>query len=138
MTKKEIEARMHGLFQRYVPASGKANTVAGEILRAYSQITYRYQNDGDAIGEGYGKETCNPAARYLADTCGGSISDIIYTELWNAGTDEEYEEYLLELGEDILEYLDLNQREVLRHNSDDMWNRATDEDRDNYEDEEDY
>ena len=52
--------------------------------------------------------------------------------------DEEYEEYLLELGEDILEYLDLNQREVLRHNADDMWNHTTDEDRDNYEDEEDY
>ena len=50
---------------RLMPASGKAETVAGEIIRAVDRIWYRWYNDGDKINVGYGKETCNGTARFL-------------------------------------------------------------------------
>lgn len=50
------EQKINALFSELVPASGKADTVAGEIVRAVSRIGYRNYNDGDHIGVGYGKE----------------------------------------------------------------------------------
>ena len=62
-------ARFDELFDELVPMSGKADSLAGEIIRAVSRIVYRYYNDGDIVGVGYGNETCNPAARFLT-VCG--------------------------------------------------------------------
>lgn len=56
MTKNE--ERINKLFEKLVPASGKAESLAGELIRAMSRIAYRFYNDGDQVGMGYGKETC--------------------------------------------------------------------------------
>ena len=53
------------LYDEYVPSMGTAQTVGGEILRAMSRIIYRFYNDGDMVGVGYGNETCNSSDRYL-------------------------------------------------------------------------
>ena len=53
-----IQDRSHALFKELVPISGKADSLAGEIVRAISRIGYRFYNDGDQLGIGYGKETC--------------------------------------------------------------------------------
>ena len=53
------------LCNEHVPTSGMASTVGGEILRAMSRIIYRFYNDGDMVGVGYGNETCNSSDRYL-------------------------------------------------------------------------
>lgn len=53
------------LFEELVPSMGKADTKGGEILRAVNRIQYRYWNDGDIAGQGYGKRTVNPAVRFL-------------------------------------------------------------------------
>ena len=53
------------LFDALVPGSGHADTLGGELLRAAERIAYRYYNDGDMAGEGYGRETVNPAVRYM-------------------------------------------------------------------------
>lgn len=53
------------LFDALVPGSGHADSVGGELLRAAERIAYRYFNDGDMAGEGYGRETVNPAVRYM-------------------------------------------------------------------------
>ena len=58
-------------FEEYVTPSGISETVGGEIVRAAMRILYRSYNDGDQIGRGYGKETVNPAARYLVDKLDG-------------------------------------------------------------------
>lgn len=58
----EIKNRNSELFMELVPIEGKADTVAGELLRAVNHIYYRYENDGDRIGIASGKEYCNPAA----------------------------------------------------------------------------
>lgn len=71
--KEEITNKIDALFEELVPASGKADTVAGEIIRAVCRIGYRWFNDGDMVGVGYGKETCNPAARYLAEKAGKDV-----------------------------------------------------------------
>ena len=53
------------LFDALVPGTGHADSLGGELLRAAERIAYRYYNDGDQVGEGYGRETVNPAVRYM-------------------------------------------------------------------------
>ena len=65
MSIKAIDEKLNGMFEELVPPTGKADTLAGEIVRAICRIGYRNWNDGDHIGVGYGNETCNAAARYL-------------------------------------------------------------------------
>lgn len=79
------ENRINALFEELVPVSGKADTVAGEIVRAVTRIAYRNRNDGDHVGVGYGKETCNPAARYLMKKAGADVAQAV-SNLWGVGT----------------------------------------------------
>ncbi|MBQ5474718.1 MAG: hypothetical protein IIT65_08430, partial [Lachnospiraceae bacterium] len=44
---------------------GAAETEGGELTRAMNRVIYRWYNDGDQIMEGYGRETCNAAARAI-------------------------------------------------------------------------
>ena len=85
--------------ERLMPASGKAETVAGEIIRATDRIWYRWWNDGDKINVGYGRETCNGTARYLekirgtdfpAEVWGGRLDDDAYTKFTDGLVDEMY------------------------------------------------
>ena len=71
--------------ERLMPGSGKAETVAGEIIRAADRIWYRWWNDGDKINVGYGKETCNGTARYLEKIRGAEFP----AEVWNGSLDED-------------------------------------------------
>lgn len=61
----QISKELCDLFEKYVPAAGPCETVGGEIVRAMNKVLYRWENDGDKAGEGYGRETVNPAVRYL-------------------------------------------------------------------------
>ena len=86
----ENEERVNALFEELVPLTGKADTVAGEIIRAVSRLGYRLMNDGDHIGIGYGKETCNASARYLAAKCKGEVSGIIQ-DIWGVENKRLYQ-----------------------------------------------
>ena len=44
-----LESKINDLTEQYVCSVGKCETVAGEILRAYNRVVYRYFNDGDVI-----------------------------------------------------------------------------------------
>ena len=68
--------RINQLFEKLVPASGKAENLAGELVRAMARIGYRWYNDGDQVGIGYGRETCNPAARFLIHKGNKEVSDL--------------------------------------------------------------
>ena len=61
----EITDQLQVYFDELVPAQGKADTVAGELVRAMMRILYRDYNDGDLFYEGYGKETCGGSVVYL-------------------------------------------------------------------------
>ena len=65
MTETKNTERLDALFEELVPDMGKAESMAGELVRATARIGHRFYNDGDCIGVGYGRETCNPAARFL-------------------------------------------------------------------------
>lgn len=97
--------RINELFKELVPFEGKADTVAGEIVRAICRIGYRYINDGDRIDIGYGKQTCNPAARYLQSVCDLHIQ-LSIAIMWSAYNEAEYEELLEELKQDVLDFLE--------------------------------
>ena len=62
---EEPEKMLEVLFEELVPSSGKADTVAGELVRAMMRILYRDYNDGDVFYEGYGVETCGGSVAYL-------------------------------------------------------------------------
>jgi hypothetical protein len=44
-----LEMRNTYHFNRLIPASGSAETVKGELLRAVNRMVYRFYNDGDGI-----------------------------------------------------------------------------------------
>lgn len=127
------EEKINALFEELVPASGKAATVAGEIVRAISRIGYRNYNDGDHLGVGYGRETCNPAARYLAAKCDDRIARLI-SAIWGEENDSYYDTGLADLEDAILEYLEGHPELKEEKNTEDMWDyRDKDEDVDTYD-----
>ena len=131
------EQRINALFEELVPVSGKAATVAGEIIRAISRIGYRNCNDGDHIGVGYGNETCNPAGRYLDQKCSPEVGSAVYA-IWGIEDDEQYDRGLEKLEQAVIDYLDAHPELFSAANNEDMWDyRNNEEDVDDeWEDEE--
>lgn len=140
MTK--TEERLNALFEELVPARGKADTVAGEIVRAMCRIGYRWVNDGDQLGIGYGKETCNPAARYLGKTCdddriAAGLWDLMYDPIYDDSYDGAYARALEEIEDAVLDYLENNPELKAKENTEDFWDyRDMDEDVDRDDEEE--
>ena len=113
---KAIDAKMHELFEQYVPGSGAAETIGGEIVRAMSRIGYRFYNDGDKARKGYGRETVNPACRYLVE------GQHLKLNIWdNYYADDEYNYQMYEDFKNILEHLDQHPELFETKNKDDMW-----------------
>ena len=130
----EVENRIHELFEGLVPSEGKADTVAGEIIRAISRIGYRNYNDGDHVGVGYGKETCNPAARYLMSLKDEGIRNAI-SDLWGVVDDELYDTRLAVLEMRVLEYFEAHPELKTTENTVDIWDFRTEYDvDDSYDD----
>lgn len=131
----EVETKIENLFDELVPPSGKADTVAGEIIRAITRISYRNYNDGDHIGVGYGNETCNPPARYLMKKTNDNISQIIL-DMWGVSNDKIYDAAINALENAILEFLEQHAELKETNNNENMWDyRDKYEDVDDYEDE---
>lgn len=130
----ENEKKLEALFQKLVPSRGRADTVAGEIVRAVYRIDYRFFNDGDHIGVGYGKETCNPAARYLIANTNREIGKII-DHMWGDKSDRRYKDALDILRGAVIRYLNANPKLFELENGDDMLSYENpDEDVDNGDD----
>ena len=127
MTETANTKRLNELFEELVPASGKADSVAGELVRAASRIGYRFFNDGDRIGLGYGRETCNPAARFLKKHGNKMISAFV-SALWGLDDDSVYEEILDALVGAVADYID-SHHELRDTETEDMFEcRDTEED----------
>ena len=99
------ETRINELFEGLVPPQGKADTVAGEIIRAVCRLHYRNWNDGDHVGVGYGKETCNPAARFLAKRGSREMETVIYN-MWGDPLDDSYDACMEILLDQTIQYID--------------------------------
>lgn len=113
MRREPIE-EFYDLFDKLVPISGKADTVAGEMVRAFGRIHYRYYNDGDKINEGYGEETVDGSARYLisvynSDPESEHLSENIEKMFMNINKDDDiYEMELEDLAANLVDYLKEN------------------------------
>lgn len=111
--------RLNALSDVLVPASGKCDSLAGELVRAAERIGYRFFNDGDQIGIGYGKETCNPAARFLLKKGPKEIGDLV-AALWGMGSEDGYEAVLDILVGKVAEYVETHP-ELREQPTLDMW-----------------
>lgn len=118
---QEAEKLFEQMFDRFVPPSGPADTVAGEIVRAVNRILYRHWNDGDRIGIGYGKETCNPAARYLRRVCEDTIVEKAVKFLWGLANDDMYEKGTYDLIRAMLHHLSQHPELFVTKSSLNMW-----------------
>lgn len=153
-TLRDITARLEKDWYRLMPVSEIADTAAGEIIRALNKILYRWYNDGDKINEGYGKETCNPAARFLMEKCPENISikvNMIWQGRFNGSrcvymTDSDYEEALVDMAGALLDWLETaglenvpNTEDMLdwEHDEDSWRPQDDDDDYDDYDDEDD-
>lgn len=115
-----VDLKIVDLFNRLVPRKGKADTVAGEIIRAICYIDYRFFNDGDQVGVGEGNATCNPAARYLQLNTEEDVARAI-KDLWGERDPVRYKMLLQTTKETVLNYV-LEHRELMTApNTTDMW-----------------
>lgn len=76
------------MYDAHVPASGKADTVGGEILRAICRIVYKFYNDGDTVARYY-SSTRNlswACDRFLYDNVPGycSMKDVDFDHFEDA------------------------------------------------------
>lgn len=94
------ENKMDELFDEYVPGSGPAKTMLGEIVRAWTRLMYRLWNDGDTPYSGYGRETCGPSKEWLIK----NVPDVKFpTYSVNDG-----ERKLIDYGTRLLKYFELH------------------------------
>lgn len=134
---KTLMNRVNTEFEELVPLEGKADTLAGEIVRAISRIGYRFYNDGDQIGMGYGKQTCNPPARFLVSATSTAIGDMVRA-LWQVTDEAAYERLLEVVTKMTMDYIDAHP-ELREQPASDMWDYRDDqEDLDDYDDEDEY
>lgn len=117
---KQVDDEIRKMFNRLVPARGRADTVAGEIVRAINKIDYRCYNDGDHIGVRYGKEMANPAARYLMEKCNDEVISVI-KDMWGIEPYSIYDRKLERLKLEVLLYLLDHPELETTKNEEDMW-----------------
>ena len=123
MTKNE--ERINKLFKELVPETGKADSLAGELVRAMSRIGYRFYNDGDQLGIGYGKAVYSEEAyEKVLDILCGAVADYV----------EQNPDLRNQPTEDMWDFKDEEE------DQDDSWDEEEDDwdEEEDYEDEEDY
>ncbi len=142
---KKNENRINELFKELVPETGKADSLAGELVRAMSRIAYRFYNDGDMVNIAYGKETCNPAARFLIAKGNAEVSSLT-AGLWEIFSEDAYEKVVDILCGAVADYVEQNP-DLRTQPTEDMWDfkdeeedqdDSWDEEEDDWDEEEDY
>lgn len=129
--------KLDALFKELVPPSGKAESLAGEIVRAMMRISYRNWNDGDHVGIGYGKETCNPAARFLLNKLPEDLTEYVLA-IWGVYGDNAYDAGLDVLVGKVADYV-IAHPELRNVESEDMFSfRDENEDVDDDDEDEDW
>ena len=114
------EDKLEVLFNHLVPRSGKAETVAGELVRAMMKILYRDYNDGDIFYDGYGKETCGAAAAFICeklDDFEGNFIDIVEKDL----KEDDYTRALNRISAELVDYIMNNTYLLAEENEEDMY-----------------
>ena len=124
-------------YERFVPWSGKANTIGGEIVRAISRICYSYYNNGDTV------------ARYYASNYNYSCGCDYFLEQYVVGyqsmrwtLEYEFEDVLCRNFNHIAEWLKENEQLFETNNETDCLDKAPyvewDDEDDDWDNEDDF
>ena len=118
---KKSSTPLETAFDIIVPSSGKAETVAGEIVRATMRILYRWNNDGDKFFESYGLEVCASSAEYLMNKVGKPIHNLVDKLIdeapANIDNNNYYDKGMDELNNIITEWLYQNPQMFIQQNT---------------------
>jgi hypothetical protein len=101
----DVDDNLEKLFNALVPSSGKAETIAGEIVRAMMRILYRDYNDGDKFFCGYGLETCAGSAQYLMDKGFESLEEILSQAERYMDNDDAYTSAITDTAREVVDYI---------------------------------
>jgi len=116
-----ITDQLQVYFDELVPVQGKADTVAGELVRAMMRVLYRDYNDGDLFYSGYGKETCGGSVVYLMD----KVEDLerpFSNIVENQYEDQYYTTELEDAAYILIEYLNNHPELFIQKNEEDSRN----------------
>lgn len=117
----EDSSRFQIAFDELVPPQGKADTQAGELIRAMGRILYRWFNDGDVFYKGYGVKTVLPSVAFIYKYGPDSIKELVDNAVEKAQRYEDpnffeenggYEEFLNNTAELVVDYI-LDNQELL-------------------------
>lgn len=107
-------------FAVLVPGNGKADTKAGELIRAMMRILYRNYNDGDRFFSGYGVETCGGSAQYIMENTDEELADLVRDIADRQYiTDDDYTDAINNVAAGLLNYLQKHQELLAEENDDD-------------------
>jgi hypothetical protein len=101
----DYEDKFDEIVSEYVPSSGQADTVIGEIARAIARIGYRFFNDGDMVSVGYGIGSCGSTYIYLTEEMRDELTYETYgpiASLEDITDEEQYEETLKKIVEQFV------------------------------------
>ena len=110
----EDSSRFQIAFDELVPPRGKADTQAGELIRAIGRILYRWFNDGDVFYKGYGVETVLPSVAFIYKYGPDDVKELVddavekAQEYGDPNFFEEnggYEEFLNNTAEFVVNYI---------------------------------
>ena len=129
-TEFDIDGDLESWGEQYTNDSGKSNTVGGEMVRAANQIIYRYNNDGDMIGRGYGNESVNAAARYITEKAEMGVNEQIqkWLDHEERADDNDYYNFIETFTTEIEQILRENPELFQKPNKDDFWDWKEDDD----------
>ena len=119
---EKLDKEIENWFKQYVPNTGAAPSIGGEILRAFSRIAYRWYNDGDYAGFDYGLETAGSACSYLYSVLNFEFSRYIINLIDirpEEGNEKKYTNALISLEKEIVDYLNSHPEVFNKDNDDD-------------------
>ena len=117
---QEGESFVDKAFKLLVPAEGKCDTLAGELIRAINRIMYRDWNDGDVFYEGYGLETAGAPAAFIADKISAANEKL--EQIAEDGLEDRYYTNALEEVAGIIEdFIRDNPESLTEPFDEDMW-----------------
>lgn len=119
------------LYDELVPGQGKADTVAGEIIRAINTIGYRYFKEQDVYFYGNGLDTVGSSAVYLSKLNKALETLIIrlYPEqyLITGNKEASYKNFIETLETRLIQLIKKTPNLVIKRNTEDSRTRYTTE-----------
>lgn len=122
--------------QEMVPSEGKADTIAGELVRAYARLWYRWYNDGDTFFTGYGyTDTCSASAAFICEHTDLYQDFFDFADPYNLEYGEDpygrgyygefvdpekmgYSQFIKGLGKDLFDYIKTNAEDLIKPTTD--------------------